>query len=167
MDKAQFYKPPIGTTIGKWGVIVLWLAVIYQTIINPEMFMEDAAAWYTILAVVTFFGFINLWRYPIIEVLPEELRVYHPWGTYKAVSWQDVKEIRLPDKPFWVYFRYPENYVVIKANKLGFIYAIIGLVFERGGQAFFIFRYQKGYKNLLEDFKKYAPFALAKELRKD
>lgn len=167
MDENQLYKPPVGVAVGNWSLIAIWLFMLYQTVVNPEIFTEDIVLWYSALVLFSVFGFLNLWRFPTIAVLRDEMRVYSPWGTFRSIKWSEIQEIRLPNKPAWGLLRYPENYAVIKSSDLGFIYAMLGFLYDRGGELFFIFRFQPGYENLLDDFKDFAPFALAKELRKE
>jgi hypothetical protein len=166
--RIDLYLPPIGIRIRNWGLLLLLAYFIFQmTAIDPAIISRNLPVILAASALLLAYVILNLWLYPNITTTEQELRVYKPWGSYRAIPWGDVTEIRPPRRPAWMFFAYSGSYAIIKANNLPFIYAVLAFLFDNGGRGFYIFRFQQGYANLIDEFRERCPWALAPELKKD
>ena len=166
MDRPlEKYKPPVGVRLRNWVALAIWLAAVYQTLLNPVWLFDNPVVWWAGLGIYALWMAANALLYPTITATRQELRLYYPWGLYKKIPWQFVIAIRASQPTKYSMNKYSESFIAVEAHTLNPFYALLGKLFDRGGRLFLLFRYQEGYHGLLDDFEEYAPHALAQELK--
>lgn len=136
----KIYHPPLWQRVFTRVVFGALLAADVATV-AAILYAPDMAVCLGVMIAGTILPLLpasNL--YPSIGVAHDHLDVYTIWGTRKSIPWSEVTEVR-PARLFVfpAYFRAAKRRpLIVKARNIGLLYRFNGVVYDGGGQGFFI-----------------------------